>query len=56
MADRLPLAIALIAAYGLLCAFVMWRFRRRQRLQAEARKAVLDSVAFRVYPERLPAI
>ena len=30
--------------------------RNHQRLEAEERKAVLDSVAFRVYPERLPPL
>ncbi len=45
IADRLPLAIALIALYLLLCAFVTWRFRRRQRLQAEAAAQLLSAMA-----------
>lgn len=37
---------------------VLGNYERRnfQRLEAETKKAVLDSVAFRVYPERLPAL
>jgi parvulin-like peptidyl-prolyl isomerase len=30
--------------------------QHHQRLEAETRKAILDSVAFRVHPERLPAL
>ncbi|MDR7333335.1 sulfite reductase subunit alpha [Roseateles asaccharophilus] len=43
--DRLPLAIALIALYLLLCAFVTWRFRRKLRLQAEAAAQLLPAMA-----------
>lgn len=43
IAGRLPLAIALVAAYLLLCAFVTWRFKRRQRLQAEAAAQLLPA-------------
>jgi sulfite reductase (NADPH) flavoprotein alpha-component len=45
IAERLPMAIALIAAYLLLCGFVTWRFRRKQRLQAEAAAQLLPAMA-----------
>lgn len=40
---RLPTAIALIALYLLLCGFVAWRYRRRQRLQAAAAAQLLPA-------------
>jgi sulfite reductase (NADPH) flavoprotein alpha-component len=43
MAERLPAAITLIALYLLLCGFVAWRFRRRQRQQAEAAAQLLPA-------------
>lgn len=45
IAARVPAAIALIAAYLLLCAFVAWRFRRRQRQLAAAAAALLPTLA-----------
>jgi sulfite reductase (NADPH) flavoprotein alpha-component len=45
IAARLPAAIALVALYLLLCGFVAWRHRRRQRLQAEAAAQLLPAVA-----------
>ena len=45
IAERLPAAIALIALYLLLCGFVAWRFRRKQRLQAEAAAQLLPAMA-----------
>lgn len=45
IAERVPAAIALIAVYLLLCAFVAWRFRRRQRELAAAAAALLPALA-----------
>lgn len=43
IAGRLTWGVALIALYLLLCVFVTWRYRRRQRLQAEAAAQLLPA-------------